>query len=249
MDTKFIFLLDEYLKRRGIVDLENESNAVLERSRGKVFSFEDHLRGLIYSLLTNQRKWSDVEPKLKDIDKLFFNYDKNLIKQHSAEYFEQGIRNLRCGNISIKKQMEQLHNNIAVLERIENTYGSLDAFVTSMPAEAVVDKISKYGSKYKLGCLGPALAWEYLRNVGIDGSKPDTHLKRFFGSERMGFSNSVEASDDEVIKAVELISKETGYTKFEVDYLIWCYCASGKGEVCTSSSHCNSCVIRKYCKH
>ena len=39
---------------------------------------------------------------------------------------------------------------------------------------------------YKLHQVGEALAWEYIRNVGIDGAKPDTHIRRFLGSNRMG---------------------------------------------------------------
>ena len=39
---------------------------------------------------------------------------------------------------------------------------------------------------YKLHQVGEALAWEYIRNVGIDGAKPDTHIRRFLGSDRMG---------------------------------------------------------------
>ena len=42
--------------------------------------------------------------------------------------------------------------------------------------------------KYKLKYVGKALAWEYLRNVGVDGAKPDTHLKRILGSNRLGYS-------------------------------------------------------------
>ena len=247
-DITAVKTIDNYLKKAGIVDIKNESNPVLERDHGKHFTTEEHFRGLIYSLLTNQRKWSDVEPKLPEIDKLFFNYDLDKVKEHNGEYFEAGIRRLKCGNISIKMQMAGLRDDIAVFEQIIIKYGSIDNFVTSMPAEEVVKAISSSGSKYKLQGVGPALAWEYLRNVGIDASKPDTHLKRFFGSERMGISNNIEATDDEVISAVSSIAEEGSYSKFEIDYLIWAYCASGKGEVCTASPNCSKCVIRSYCR-
>ena len=95
-----------------VIDLEHDTNAVLERQKGKVFSFQDHLKGLVYSLLTNQREWSTVEPKLPQIDELFFYYDVNKIKEHDGQYFEDGIRKLKCGNRSIKMQMEGLHYNI-----------------------------------------------------------------------------------------------------------------------------------------
>ena len=246
MESNVIFLLKKYLYDKGIINFERESNAVFDRQRGKVFTFQDHLRGLIYSLLTNQRQWSTVEPKLPQIDKLFFYYDVDQIKAHSGKYFEDGIRSLKCGNRSIKMQMEGLHYNIAVLESISKRYGSLDAYVTSRRPDDVVADIS--GGRYKLKGVGVALAWEYLRNVGIDGAKPDTHMKRFMGSERLAVSKHTEATDKEVIDEVNRLSSITGMTPFEIDYIIWCYCANGKGEVCTVEPKCSKCVIRQYCK-
>lgn len=246
MDSNAIFLMKKALTDWGVIDLEHDSNAVLERQKGKVFSFQEHLKGLIYSLLTNQRQWSTVEPKLPQIDELFFYYDVNKIKAQSGQYFENGIRNLKCGNRSIKMQMEGLHYNIGVLEQIAKTYRSLDAYVTSKNPDAIVSEIS--AGKYKLKGVGTALAWEYLRNVGIDGAKPDTHLKRFMGADRMGVSKYPDASDEEVAREVRRLADATGLTPFEIDYIIWCYCANGKGEVCTANPNCARCVIREYCK-
>ena len=249
IEKNMICLLDEYLTRRGIVDLKNQKNAVIDRQRGKIFSFEEHLKGLIYALLSNHTEWSLKEKKLPQIDRLFFNYNVFEIEKHSAVYFERGIRKIKCGNVSIKRQMAYLHNNIKTLKKIERDYGSLDRFVLSDKPEKIVNKLAQPNSKYKLNNIGTSLAWEYLRNVGINVSKPDVHMKRFFGSQRIGMSRTLEASEKEVIKAVEKLSKESGYTKFEVDYLIWCYCASNKGEVCTQTPHCYKCVIREYCNY
>lgn len=247
MDSNIIFLMKNYLSDIGVIDIKNDTNAVKERQKGKEFTFSEHLKGLIYSLLTNQRQWSTVEPKLPQIDKLFFYYDVKSIKSHSGSYFEEGIRKLKCGNRSIKMQMEGLHYNISVFEKISHTYGSLDAYVTSKKPDVIVSEISS--GKYKLKGIGVALAWEYLRNVGIDGAKPDTHLKRFMGSDRMGISKHQEALDVEVINEVRKLAASTGLTPFDIDYIIWCYCANGKGEICTSNPRCNICVIKEYCNH
>ena len=72
--------------------------------------------------------------------------------------------------MSTKAQMEALPDNIRTLRRIEDEYGSVDSFITSEPADVIVEKLSKGASSYKLKMLGEALAWEYLRNVGIDGA-------------------------------------------------------------------------------
>ena len=244
-----IALIDDFLKKKGICNIKNETNAVLERARGKKFSLSDHIRAMVYSLLTNQRKWSDVEPKLNDIDRLFFMYDPNEIKKHDGAYFEKGVRNLRCGNISIKKQMNGINHDIAVFEAIEKKNGSMDDFVTSCTPEKVVKLLSSSNSAYKIECMGVALAWEYLRNVGIDGGKPDLHLRRFFGANRIGASALDDATEMEVISIINKIAAEGRYNRFEIDYLIWCYCSQSRAGICDANPSCGECVIRNLCKH
>lgn len=246
-DVEALQRMETYLKEKEVVDFENSTNAVLQRGRGKSFSFAEHLRALIYALLTNQRKWIEVVPKLSQIDRLFFQYDADKIKKHDGTYFEQGIRKLKCGNISIGRQMAGLQDDISVFELFTRKYGSMDAFVTSIPAEKIVNMLSDSSSPYKLRGVGTALAWEYLRNVGIDASKPDKHLRIFFGSERMAVSDLPEASEDEVTQEINNLAAAGKYNRFEIDYLIWTYCASGYGEVCTSSPKCQECVIQEYC--
>ena len=245
MDINVIYLMKKELERREIIN-PNDISVVTLREQGKVFTFEEHLKALIYALLTNQRKWSEVVPKLSQIDELFFYYDVNKIFMKDGTYFENGIRNLRCGNISIKKQMGNLQKNICTLIKIEEDNDSLDDYVTSKKPDLIVKDIS--AGKYKLMGIGPALAREYLRNVGIDDAKPDLHLKRFMGCERMGVSKNIDANDSEVLREISQISDITGLSKFEIDYIIWCYCADGYGEICTATPHCDKCVIKKYCR-
>lgn len=224
-------------------------SSIAERNAGRMFSTSDHVKGLVHSLLTAQTKWRLIEPHLPEIDKLFFDYDVEKIKGASAEHFYNGLFALKCGNISTKAQMKSLHYNITVFKKITSEYGSVDAFVTSAPAHEIVQRFSKADSPYKLRMLGDALVWEYLRNLGIDGAKPDTHLRRFLSKDRMGTGSSGFASADEVAKQVNDLSEETGLTKREVDSLIWSFCADGFGEVCTASPHCNECVIRDNCNN
>ena len=42
------------------------------RSAGKQFSMSEHIRAMIYSLLTNNRRWDQVERNIEEIDKIFF---------------------------------------------------------------------------------------------------------------------------------------------------------------------------------
>lgn len=67
------------------------------------------------------------------------------------------------------------------------------------------------------------------------------------GCHRIGVSRNAEASESEVLREISQISDITGLSKFDIDYIIWCYCADGYGEICTARPHCDECVIRKYC--
>ena len=109
--------------------------------------------------------------------------------------------------------------------------------------------VKKAGSKFKLKMLGEALAWEYLRNVGIDGAKPDVHLCRFLSESRMGDGNHTPATTKEVYDSVLELSKATKLSMTAIDNYIWSYCADGYGEVCTSETHCSICEIRQHCNY
>ena len=136
---------------------------------------------------------------------------------------------------------------IATLRSIEKEYGSLDAFVISAPAHEIVKTLADYKSKYKLRNMGEALCWEYLRNVGIDGAKPDVHLRRFLGSERMGKDNHVIATVPEVIDTVRRLPKESGLSMAAIDNIVWSFCSEQYGEICGASPKCGECPVREHC--
>lgn len=247
----FINILEDYLG--GVESLENYGDLgkkVLDRKAGKEFSFDEHLKGMVYALLTNQTQWSRIEPNIEKINELFFNFNTEKVKATDYLYFEKGLRDLKCGNISIHKQMETLHENIKTMEKLAAKYGSMDKYVTSKRADFIVKELSNNNSEHKLKCMGEALVWEYLRNVGIDGVKPDTHLRRFFSSDRMGNGSSPLATEDEVIEQANQLAKSTGKELWEIDDIIWEYCADGYEEICTDDPLCEECVISEFChKH
>jgi len=231
------------------IDFENHEliRNIKDRRNGRKFTFEDNIKGLIYAQLSNQTKWVNIATKLSQIDKLFFSFDKAKITQIQASYFYDGIFALKCGNIATKKQMLALHENILMLEQIEIEYGTLDHFYSTYPADEIAKLLS--GGKYKLKYMGYALAWEFLRNVGVDGAKPDLHMRRIFGSDRLSYSSAAIASEDDVIRIVDGISAETGYYKSYIDNLLWSYCADGYGEICTANPKCAVCIVKEYCNH
>ena len=247
MDGACIFLIDRYLRDQGLLYDDAVSDMVAARKNGKLFSFSEHLAGLVYAFLTNQTKWSRIVPHLPEIDALFQNYDPAFIKGKPGGYFASALFGMKCGNISTSAQMEALAHNIEIMEGIAAEHGSMDAFITSEPTYKIVEKLSSVKSKYKIAMLGKALAWEYIRNVGIDACKPDTHLRRFFGKARMGSSRGAVATAEETVRQVEALAADTGLSFAAIDNLIWSFCADHYGQICTAEPHCEKCVVRAYC--
>lgn len=250
-NNKDKLLIDKVVKYliENNIDFENHDliKNIKARKEGKIFTFEDNIKGLVYALLSNQTKWINIAPKLSEIDKLFFYYEKNKILETPAEYFYEGIIRLKCGNIATKNQMMSLKYNIAMLNKIVTDFVSLDNFYEKYPAHTIATMLSS--GKYKLKYIGYALSWEFLRNVGIDGGKPDLHMRRILGMDRLGYAETPVATEMEAIKAFDEISKNTNYLKSYIDIVLWSYCADGYGEVCTANPKCYKCVIGEFCNN
>ena len=220
-----------------------------ERARGKKFSMSEHIRGLIYSLLSNNRPWEQIEANIKKIDEIFFEYDKDKILATNADVFVDQLQAIKCGNRNIKNQMNSLHANIRKLERIEKEFETLDNFVTSGSPLEIADLLAN-SMKYKLNTLGLALAMEYLRNVGIDATKPDTHIRRILGKNRLGYSKQEIAGEIEAIEIIDAMSSQTGYSASKIDAIFWLFCSDDNGMICTAKPHCDQCTLcGKYCNY
>ena len=244
---KMFNILEEYLNK----ELSNVDRTILkaveDRKNGKHFSFSEHLKGLVFSLLSSQRDWSAIHKNRQYIEKLFFNFDKNKIKNCDYKYFISSLKSRSLGNRAIGKQMETLNYNISILEEIENEYGSLDDFVTRLKPNAISALLACKESPYALKQIGFPLALEYLRNVGIDTVKPDVHIVRIF--KRLDLIQETESEEKDVLNAIEKLSKDSGYTKAYIDFLLWHFCSEGYGNICGAKPNCAECVIQEYCQN
>lgn len=249
MDAKFIFMIQNELKTKGISYENRLMTQIKKRKAGKKYHLKEHIQAMIYAMLSNQSKWKHIEQHLPEIDVIFYGYDPEILKSVNDEELIHKIYECKCGNISTAKQMEALPYNIQIMEKIEQEYGSMDAFLNTYPANELVEKLSSNTSKYKLKMMGKALIWEYLRNVGIDGAKPDVHIKRFLSNERMGYGNHSPATEKEVYDTIKQLAYETGLTMIEIDAILWSYCADGYGAICTANPHCHNCCIKEMCHY
>ena len=218
------------------------------REKGKRYDMNDHCKALILSKLSNRQKWHKVEKNKSAIQAIFRNYNYKEILAADESYFIEELRKIHCDSQVMKRDFSNLHQNIRVLLQIEEEYGSVDAFLLSAPAHEIVEKLSSDKSRWKMKTIGPALAWEYLRNVGIDGAKPDIHLKRILSAERLGLSQKTNMSEEEFFAIMTDMKAATNMLYLELDNYLWSYCAEGQAKICAETPHCDRCVIKAYCK-
>jgi endonuclease III len=244
--------LQSTLKARG-VDYEQiikdlgQVEASEARESGRQFTLRDHLRGLLLSLLSNQRPWKPIADNLEPIRKVFLGYDPDALAQADPMDLEMGIRKIHCGNRAIAKQMNALHVNIETLRRIEKDHGSLDEFVTSSNPDEVAEQISKPG-RYKLRQVGYTLAQEYLKNVGIRAAKPDSHIRRILGGERLSYFPG-DPDEKEAADLVVKLAADADCSVTYLDNLLWLFCADGYGEVCGDRPKCDICAFHDTCRY
>lgn len=243
---KMFNILDEYLKDK-VQDIDlTILDAVSVRNSGKVFSFEEHLKGFIYAQLSALVSWKRIKDNKAKFDELFCNFDRSKLKEQSADFFIDEIKKLKCYSpYTTKNQMHALRVNIETFEKIEQDFGSLEKFIPHTTPVNIIKLLADSKSTYKLKYSGVALVCEYLRNVGIDVIKPDVHIKRILGAGRLNIVKS--KSDYAVITECQKLSDKIGISQVKMDYLLWNYCSKGFGEICTAKPKCEKCVIREYC--
>ena len=248
VNYEFIYLLEQFFNENE--DLLYPSVALKEynlRKSGKIYTLNEHCEALILAKLSNRQKWQRIENNIDEIRNIFFDYDCQKILNCEPEYFIEKIKSIKCGSQVTVRDFSNLHQNLEILLKLEKEFGSIDNFLLSKPAYEIVKQFSDSKSTLKMKTIGPALAWEYLRNVGIDGAKPDIHLKRILSASRLHLSSNDEISDEEFYKIMSDIHKATNRLYIELDNYLWSYCAYGQAEICTAEPKCGQCVIRKYC--
>ena len=93
--------------------------------------------------------------------------------------------------------------------------------------------------------VGPALAAEYLKHVGIEVAKPDVHIRRLIGPSRL----AIASSDNEgiVIEAIERMAAQINTSATYIDNLLWLFCADNYGAICGAEPKCHQCTLRGTC--
>lgn len=233
-----------------------------KRNDGGTFITSDHIRAMVYSMLSSGISWERVENgidlttgKIAPIDEIFHEYDTDYLFKCNPDELADKIKVLGCASQSTRKQMTALiNNNIPKLIQLEKEYGSVDTYYQKFIDEdstlkSLVKTLSEPNSKDKLGEMAEALVAEYFKNIGHSIAKPDRHICRILSSDYLACSDKETVPIYEAINIVSAIAKKLNKSAAEVDYILWSYCAKGYGEICTKdNAKCNLCAIRGYCK-
>ena len=235
-----------------------------KRRDGGAFTVSDHIRGMVYSMLTSGAAWNRLEPhidiatgQIPIIDDIFYQYDVTALQSADLTKLCEKVKAQKLGTQYLKNQTEALvKENIGKLLSIKEKYGSVDNFYQSLAdkndnLKTLVRELATAGKPYKLAQLGEALTAEYLKNVGYDIGKPDRHIRRILGSEYLGCSKHQDVPPYEAIDIIADIAKSLNKPAAEMDYILWAYCASGFGEVCTKKNpKCMElCIAKSFCHY
>lgn len=231
------------------------------RERGEVFSLADHIRGMVYAMLSSGISWKQVEGGIDEatgritaLDEILFHYETDKLLSANPSDLRDKIKAQGWASQSTLKQMTGLiHTNIPKLIEFQEKNGSIGAYYRQFIEEdstyqSLITNLSRAGSQDKFTEMGEALVAEYLRNVGYDISKPDRHICRILGANHLGCSEHEPAHVFEAMEIVKRLASLCGKRIAEVDYILWSYCAKGYGEICTAQRPmCCVCAASDFC--
>ena len=263
--TEIIDRMDRQLRRnlseKQLFESSHIAKQIERREHGAVFSLTDHIRGVVYAMLSSGISWKQVEGGIDEstgqitaLDEILYNYETDKLLSAAPSDLRDKIKEHRWASQSTLKQMTGLINtNIQKLIEFQEKNGSIDAYYQRFVEEdstyqSLITNLSKSGSQDKFTEMGEALVAEYLRNVGYDISKPDRHIYRILGSNHLGCSDSETVPVFEAMEIVKQLALLCGKRIAEVDYILWSYCATGYGEICTAQRPmCWVCSASDFC--
>ena len=256
LKSDLLFSKQEKLWEHALIKMQID-----KRNKKDKFCVKDHIRAMVYSMLSAGRKWDCIVTGagittgyLKSVDEIFYDYNSQQLLKCTPKQLRESLKEIHCASRYTFKQMDALISvNIPKLIELKEKYGTIDNYYDMFMQKdetliTLVKALSEPKSKDKMAQLGVALASEYLRNIGYDIPKPDRHICRILGSDYLAFSSKKNVPPIEVFEIIRGLAEKLNKSVAEVDYILWSYCADGYGEICTKKdSKCTKCVAKAHC--
>lgn len=226
-DCKIMFWENTYIKHQ----IDNREN-------GKHYTTEEHIKAMVYSMLSNGGKWSKFKEhfnidtgEIIVVDKIFHNYDPEYLLSCNPADLVLELEKFTLGTVTIGTQMKALvFDNIQKLLKFEKEYGSIDNYYNTFvekdtSLKSLVSNLADGKSEDKMTQMAVSLVAEYLRNVGYDIANPNTYMKNVLGCNGLGFFEKKEVPDYEVFDIISETAEFIGKRPAEVDYILWLACS------------------------
>jgi len=242
--------LRETLARSIGVDTElsalGQVDACRRRAQGELIPLAHHMRAMILSMLGAHRSWRPIARRLGQLELVFGQYKPAFLELIAPRQLAAEIEQLGCGNPRVHAQMDAIRPNLETMQRIEQEFGCMDAFVERVRPEAVAQLLGRPASRWKLKEVGPAVAMEYLKLVGIRAVKPEAHVQRICGPQRLALLDGHE-TDEQAAGKLRRIAKAAGADPVALDNMLWMLGARDYGAICGSHPRCDVCELRSDC--
>ena len=197
--------------------------------------FQSRLRGQV---------WQKYEP---DIRKEFSNYKPDKVARYKPKDVERMLANPKM--LRHKGKIKACIHNANEVVDISEEYDSFWKFLYKHDIENLVEKL-----KARMMWMGDAIAYGFLRYVGMEVIKPDSNVRRLLF--RLGLIES-EAPTPQTYKQIQVIgrsmAKANKVRMMVVDFTLYMY---GSGEkpfvkyaICGKVPRCNECTITKFCQY
>lgn len=121
-----VLLMEQYLKEN-LIDRDGNlqekklwentfiKKQIDKREKGGTFKLGDHIRAMVYSMLSAGMKWEKVEKYIDEdtsritvVDEIFHQYDCEVLLQCNPSDLRNEIKGLHCATQLTYKQMEAL---------------------------------------------------------------------------------------------------------------------------------------------
>ena len=158
---------------------------------GRTWSNDEVFEALLLAVLSSNTDWSKIERMRPELSDLFSGFSLKsyaaLSEAEVGDRFLPWFKARRAGSRTLRRNLVNLIDAAQILLKYRATYGSADAYFTSLIQRCNGDpklaalRLGCHGT-YKLPSLGVPLAAEALKNLGFDVAKPDRHVMRAVGS-------------------------------------------------------------------
>ena len=245
-ELKEIFKLI-YDKVRSL-QIDNNFDKALKKELGKTYfgmsddyffkqmcdlTFQSGLRGQI---------WLRFEPEIR---KEFSDYKAKKVANYTQKDVERMLANPKM--LKHRKKIEACIHNAKEIVDISKEYNGFWKFLYKHDIENLVEKL-----KARMKWMGDAIAYGFLRYIGMEMIKPDSNVRRLLF--RLGLTKS-EAPTPQTYKQIQEIgrsmAKANKVRMMVVDFTLYMFGAGEKPfvkyAVCSKVPKCEECPLTRLC--